>query len=73
VKTYIIDRFEDDIAVIECEDKTAKNISCSLLPKGAKPGDVIREDNSGVLSIDIKETNERKKRIKKLMDSLFLD
>lgn len=67
---FIIDRFEGDLAVCEKEDKKIINIEKSKLPSNVKEGDVIVYEN-GKYSIDLKETNERKRKIKKLMDSLW--
>jgi len=61
----IIDRFEGEFAVVELSDKTFINIPLSELPKGSKEGDVLK------LGIDKKETEDRKDRIKDLMDDLW--
>ena len=62
----IIDRFEDDKAVLEVDTGNV-NIPISDLPKGAKEGDVLR------LVIDADETKNRKQRIDGMMDRLFKD
>lgn len=64
---WIIDRIENNIAVCELENGEMLDVKMSALPKGIKEGDVIK------LSVDETETNERKERINKLMDSLFKD
>lgn len=64
---WIIDRIENDIAVCELENGEMLDVKISALPKGIKEGDVIK------LSVDETETNERKERIDKLMNSLFKD
>ena len=64
---WIIDRIENNIAVCELENGEMLDVKISALPKGIKEGDVIK------LSVDEIETNERKERIDKLMDSLFKD
>lgn len=61
-----IDRFEEDIAVVELPDMTFINVSRKLFPE-AKESDVID------ITIDNNETAERKKRISGLMDDLFED
>lgn len=66
----IIDRFESDYAVVELDDRTMKNIKISLLPQGARNGDVIVEKD-GVYCIDVDGTEKRKKNIEKLMDDLY--
>lgn len=60
----IIDRFEENIAIIEIEDSIIE-IPKKYLPKTAVEGDVIK------LVIDKENTKARKKRIEKLADSLF--
>ncbi len=62
---WIIDRIENNIAVCELENGEMLDVKISALPKGIKEGDVI------TLSVDKTETNERKERIDKLMNSLF--
>lgn len=64
---WIIDRIENNIAVCELENGEMLDVKISALPKGTKEGDVIK------LSVDEIETNERKERIDKLMNSLFKD
>ena len=61
----IIDRFEGDYAVVELPDGTMVDMPISLIPEGAREGDVL------VISIDIDETAKRKERIKNLMDDLW--
>ena len=62
----IIDRFEGEFAVVELPDQATVNIPRVLLP-GAKEGDVVN------IEIDRGETDERTKRIKKLMNEVFND
>jgi|Wag4MinimDraft_11_1082651.scaffolds.fasta_scaffold04972_2 hypothetical protein len=67
-KLCIIDRFEGDWAVIEYEDKIF-NFPKELLPKEAKEGDVLKFD----VTVDIEETEKRKKAIEDLAKDLFVD
>ncbi|MDI3519812.1 MAG: hypothetical protein PWQ34_1959 [Caldanaerobacter sp.] len=67
-KLCIIDRFEGDWAVIEYEDKIF-NFPKELLPKEAKEGDVLKFD----VTVDIEETEKRKKAIEDLVKDLFVD
>ncbi|MFP4660837.1 MAG: DUF3006 domain-containing protein [Halanaerobiales bacterium] len=60
----IVDRFENNIAIIETEEKTIE-IPRKYLPMGASEGDVLK------LIIDDEGTEVRKNRIQKLADSLF--
>lgn len=61
----IIDRFEGDYAVVELEDKTICNMPIKLLPKEAKEGSVLK------IEVDIESTEDRREKIKKLMDELW--
>ena len=63
----IIDRFEDNYAVVELEDKRTINMPKELLPADAKEGCVIS------IMIDQKETDNRRKRIEGLMNQLWID
>ena len=65
---FIIDRFEDDWAVVEYNRKTF-NLPRSLFPKDAKEGDVVEIK----IRINKKETVKSKKSIESLADSLFED
>ena len=66
----MIDRFEGSFAVCEDENRKMINIEKARLPKEAKEGNVIliRGDK---IEIDYNETEKRKDRIKKMMDSLW--
>ena len=62
----IIDRFEENMAVLEYED-VIFTIPRSLLPKDVREGDVITLN----ITIDRAATKDRKSRIKSLEDILF--
>ncbi len=55
---FIIDRFEEDIAVIETKDKEMINIPRKILPIGAKEGDII-----GTTILEDENGKERVERI----------
>lgn len=61
--TVIIDRFEEDFAVLELMQDTGelfyKNIPASWLPEEAEEGDVLVKVN-GKYAIDTKETEKRR-------------
>ena len=61
----IIDRFEEGFAVVELDAGNMVNMPRVLLPQEAKEGDVID------ISIDLSETEKRKKSIASLMNNLF--
>lgn len=62
----IIDRFEEEYAIVEINIGEFAKISKKLLPK-AKEGDVVK------IIIDSSVTKKRKKDIKSLVDNLFED
>ncbi len=64
---WIIDRLENGFAVVELENKEIINIPKSALPEGVREGDVI------CVSVDSRETQDRKEKIDGLMNSLFKD
>ncbi len=66
-----IDRFDGVYAICEGDDEKLYAIEKSELPKGAKPGDVLKLSSGGSLTLDEDETKRRKERIKKLQNKLF--
>lgn len=66
----IIDRFEENFAVCEKEDEEMINIEKSKLPLNSKEGDVLIIDGENI-TFDEEETNARRERMRKLMDSLW--
>ena len=66
----IIDRFEDEYAVCEDENKKILNINKSKIPKQAKEGDIIIYRN-GTYILDKEKTLNRKKYIEELKKDLW--
>ena len=64
--TVIIDRFENGFAVVELPDGGFADLPRTLVPEAAE-GDVVK------ISIEKEETENRKKKIKGLMDELWAD
>lgn len=69
MEKYIVDRFEEDFAVLEKESGGSIDINRQLIPN-AKCGDVLIFEN-GVFTIDGEETLKRKKKILEKMNKLF--
>ena len=69
MKKYIIDRYEENFAVLEKEEGGTINVDKSLLPD-AKKGDVVIEKN-GEFFVDSKLTMERKATIAEKIRRLF--
>jgi hypothetical protein len=62
----IIDRFEEDWAVIEHSNQTL-NLPQSLLPESAKAGDVLQI----IVTIDRESTLKQKRSAESLLDGFF--
>ncbi len=74
MKKYIIDRFEENFAVVE-DYNTGKieNIERTNFPKEAKDGDIITVSEDNIITIDKEETKRRREKLKKLKDMLKKD
>ncbi|KEI01969.1 pyruvate kinase [Clostridium botulinum] len=66
----VIDRFEEEFAVVELDDRKIINILKEKLPKEAKEGYVIKITDESII-IDYEETEKRKKEIEELAKDLF--
>ncbi|ABX43903.1 DUF3006 domain-containing protein [Lachnoclostridium phytofermentans] len=67
---YIIDRFEGTYAVCEDEMKNMVNIPKYKLPMEVKEGDSLIDDD-GIIRINDKEADERRKKVNQMMSKLF--
>lgn len=70
MKQYIIDRFEETFAVLECENGMHISIEKSKLPSGCQEGDVVYLGENGY-QIDKKETQKRRQTMEQLQKRLF--
>lgn len=68
---YIIDRFENGLAVCEKDGETMVNISLSLLPADAHEGSVLVKKADGTFFCDVVEERRRREEAAALTDSLF--
>jgi len=64
---YIIDRFEEDWAIVEMENRTTFNLPRSILPTDLKEGDVIDIK----VSINSEATKQRSEKANSLLDNFF--
>lgn len=71
METLIIDRFEGDLAVCEREDCSMVAIEKSRLPKGMRPGNILKIENDGTIRLDAEEELRRREMIYKMQESLF--
>ncbi|KGO14657.1 DUF3006 domain-containing protein [Clostridium botulinum] len=66
----IIDRFEENFAIVELEDKKMINIDKSIIPKMAKEGDVINIERD-IITLNEKERKRLKKEIDELTEDMW--
>lgn len=66
----IIDRFEGDYAVCEKENREMIDIKKASIPDDARAGDVLNIIG-GKITVDIEETEKRKKEIEELIKDLW--
>ena len=64
--TYMIDRIEGTIAVLEAADGETRQIPVSALPDGAREGALLAETEPGVFAVDKAATAARRARIRAL-------
>lgn len=69
MEKFILDRFEENFAVLQKETGKTVDVEKSLLPD-AKEGDVLILE-CGVYRIDAEETSKRKERIIQKMEKLL--
>ena len=67
----IIDRFEDNWAVVEIDGET-KDFDRAIFPKEAVAGDVVRIEGNKVTILK-EETKRLRKEIEELMDEVWED
>jgi len=65
-----IDRFEENLAVLEREDGSHFTLPRADLPQGAREGGILRVTESGY-ALDPAEEARRRKRLLDLQNSLF--
>lgn len=66
----VIDRFEEEFAVCECEDKTMINIEIDKLPQDIHEGDVLVIDGDNI-KVDYEETSRRREEIESLTQNVW--
>lgn len=71
MKKLIIDRFEGNYAICEDEERGTFAIEIVDLPKEIREGSVLNISDSGIISIDKKETDDRREKIKNMQKDLW--
>lgn len=69
----IVDRIENNLVVVELDKGKVMTYKIDKLPS-VKEGDVLEIDkDTKEVFVNKKKTKQRKKKIKKLMDKVFVD
>ena len=69
---YIVDRLEEEFAVVELPGGARENIPLRLLPEGVREGDALQRDgDTGVYVVDPLETQIRRDAARKRFKKLF--
>jgi len=69
MELWILDRFEEDLAVLE-GDETTVSVLRETLPEGARPGDCFHPADGGGYVFDAEATAARRERIAALKHKL---
>ena len=70
MKKFIVDRFEEDKAVLECENGDMAVFDRKSLPANIREGDVLCFE-AGSCYLNAEETERRRRKIRKMMEQLF--
>ena len=70
MKKFIVDRFEEAKAVLECENGDMAVFDRKSLPANIREGDVLRFE-AGSCYLNAEETERRRRKIRKMMEQLF--
>lgn len=68
---YILDRIEDDVAVLEDDGRKTHDFPIAALPADVRVGDCLYLLESGEFVIDKDQTEARRARIIALQEMLF--
>lgn len=69
--TYIVDRIEDGIAVLEDDNLNRREVPEKLLPPDTEEGSVLNSNTDGTFILNKEETDRRRKRLFNLQQNLF--
>ena len=69
VRSLVIDRFENDVAVLESEGGDSYTLSLGLLPEGAREGDWLRIS----LELDPDATGDARAKVTALRAQILID
>ncbi len=72
MKRFIVDRIEENKAVLECENGETAVLELSALPKDIKEGDILNFEG-GSCCLDAEETRRRNEKLRTMMERLLDD
>lgn len=73
MKYYVIDRFEENLAVCESNDGKFIHLPKSILPPDISEGSVIKETDEGAFVQDIELEEELRQQMLELQKQVFGD
>lgn len=73
MKYYVIDRFEENLAVCESNDGKFIHLPKSILPSDIAEGSVIKETDAGDFVQDLEMEEELRQQMIKLQKQVFGD
>lgn len=68
---YIVDRLEENLVVLECEDQSHLTVPAENLPDGVKEGDIVSFSAEKGYQIEREKTNLRRLALFKKQEKLF--
>lgn len=68
---YSVSRIENNIAVLECPDKTFQEFDLTTLPDKIREGNILYKDENENFVLDKNEESRRKKRLLELQNKIF--
>lgn len=70
MKRFTVDRLEGDKAVLECENGDMAVFDRASLPQNIKEGDILRFESESCY-LNAEETERRRQKIRRMMETVF--
>lgn len=68
---FVVDRVENNIAVLECPDGKFLNVEVDLLPFKVREGNVLLKKSDGTFTLSNDEEKKRKSQAYSLQEKIF--
>lgn len=68
---FVVDRVENNIAVLECPDGKSLNVEVDSLPFKVREGNVLLKKSDGTFTLSIDEEKKRKAQAYSLQEKIF--